>query len=586
MTRFRNISIRKKILVSMLAFTLIPILLVSIVAITITYKTMRDQLIYDHRMSSGWLQDRLAVENSDMMDRFYEFEVDKDVKADILRWCTQDGSLDYSARWRIITVMNTVISMDSNINSIELFNMAENEVLIAERSGARVDESGERLTQWEQRGDALQSNQAFLRSGNEILACHQIHRFDDKQPIALVVFHLRPYHLEGILDEIKTVPEETILVFNDQNEVMVADYGTDWNMDTGLVEGIRRELAEGDRKEASYDDQFWFYRSVSGGKMQILLTIPNQTIVDALFPTVASSIFVAIIAVLASVVCSVVYSKAISRPIRDLSEEMKTITLNEYSGSTLESREDEIGILQDSFNHMISRNKELIAQQYQAKLEKRNAQLRALQAQINPHFMYNTLQVIGGMALEKDAPEVYSVTLALSDILRYSLNFSKEMVCLEEEVEYLKSYVMIQNERFGGKVQLKLELEPNTLKCLIPKLILQPLAENSFEHGLLNKAGDWLLTVESHTTPEGDLLICIKDNGIGFDSERLAQIREKIELDTVKALNSGSHIGLANVHARIKLRSAKEGHGVSIDSSPETGTTVSVRMPAPYEERK
>lgn len=586
MTRFRNISIRKKILVSMLAFTLIPILLVSIVAITITYKTMRDQLIYDHRMSSGWLQDRLAVENSDMMDRFYEFEVDKDVKADILRWCTQDGSLDYSARWRIITVMNTVISMDSNINSIELFNMAENEVLIAERSGARVDESGERLTQWEQRGDALQSNQAFLRSGNEILACHQIHRFDDKQPIALVVFHLRPYHLEGILDEIKTVPEETILVFNDQNEVMVADYGTDWNMDTGLVEGIRRELAEGDRKEASYDDQFWFYRSVSGGKMQILLTIPNQTIVDALFPTVASSIFVAIIAVLASVVCSVVYSKAISRPIRDLSEEMKTITLNEYSGSTLESREDEIGILQDSFNHMITRNKELIAQQYQAKLEKRNAQLRALQAQINPHFMYNTLQVIGGMALEKDAPEVYSVTLALSDILRYSLNFSKEMVCLEEEVEYLKSYVMIQNERFGGKVQLKLELEPDTRKCLIPKLILQPLAENSFEHGLLNKAGDWLLTVESHTTPEGDLLICIKDNGIGFDSERLAQIREKIELDTVKALNSGSHIGLANVHARIKLRSAKEGHGVSIDSSPETGTTVSVRMPAPYEERK
>ena len=586
MTRFRNISIRKKILVSMLAFTLIPILLVSIVAITITYKTMRDQLIYDHRMSSGWLQDRLAVENSDMMDRFYEFEVDKDVKADILRWCTQDGSLDYSARWRIITVMNTVISMDSNINSIELFNMAENEVLIAERSGARVDESGERLTQWEQRGDALQSNQAFLRSGNEILACHQIHRFDDKQPIALVVFHLRPYHLEGILDEIKTVPEETILVFNDQNEVMVADYGTDWNMDTGLVEGIRRELAEGDRKEASYDDQFWFYRSVSGGKMQILLTIPNQTIVDALFPTVASSIFVAIIAVLASVVCYVVYSKAISRPIRDLSEEMKTITLNEYSGSTLESREDEIGILQDSFNHMITRNKELIAQQYQAKLEKRNAQLRALQAQINPHFMYNTLQVIGGMALEKDAPEVYSVTLALSDILRYSLNFSKEMVCLEEEVEYLKSYVMIQNERFGGKVQLKLELEPDTRKCLIPKLILQPLAENSFEHGLLNKAGDWLLTVESHTTPEGDLLICIKDNGIGFDSERLAQIREKIELDTVKALNSGSHIGLANVHARIKLRSAKEGHGVSIDSSPETGTTVSVRMPALYEERK
>ena len=92
------------------------------------------------------------------------------------------------------------------------------------------------------------------------------------------------------------------------------------------------------------------------------------------------------------------------------------------------------------------------------------------------------------------------------------------------------------------------------------------------------------MTVESHITSDGELLICVRDNGIGFDSERLKQIRDKIENDTVKALRSGSHIGLANVHARIKLRSAKEGHGVSIDSSPETGTTVSVRMQALYEE--
>ena len=92
MKPFRNISIRKKILVSMLAFTLIPIILVSAAATTITYKTMRDQLIYDHRMSSGWLQNRLSLEISGQMDQFYQFEVDKEVKADILRWCTQQGN--------------------------------------------------------------------------------------------------------------------------------------------------------------------------------------------------------------------------------------------------------------------------------------------------------------------------------------------------------------------------------------------------------------------------------------------------------------------------------------------------------------
>ena len=297
-------------------------------------------------------------------------------------------------------------------------------------------------------------------------------------------------------------------------------------------------------------------------------------------------VVVGVLALLLALILASVFAERLVQPIRSMADAVDRIAQGQFDCALPRDSVQEYARLEQGIEQMQDDIRALLDSRVQQEKEKRKAEVRMLRAQINPHFMYNTLQVIGGMALEKDAPEVYSVTLALSDILRYSLNFSKEMVCLEEEVEYLKSYVMIQNERFGGKVQLKLELEPDTRKCLIPKLILQPLAENSFEHGLLNKAGDWLLTVESHTTPEGDLLICIKDNGIGFDSERLAQIREKIELDTVKALNSGSHIGLANVHARIKLRSAKEGHGVSIDSSPETGTTVSVRMPALYEERK
>lgn len=583
MKLFRNVSIRKKILISMLAFTLIPIILVAAVATTITYKTMRDQLIYDHRMSSGWLQDRLSLELNGMMDQFYEFEVNKEVKNDILSWCTKGESLNYTEQWRIITLMNTVISMDSRINSIEIFNLSNDEVLVAERSGAQLDVKGDRLDKWLQRDISLQSNQVFLKDGKELMVVHQVHRFDDKQPIALVVMRLRPYQLQDILDEIKTTPEETILVFNDQNEIIEADYGINWDMSSDIIESIRRELAEGERKEGSYDDQFWFYRSINGGKLQVLLTVPNQTIVDALLPTVASCILVAIIAVVASIICSVVYSRAVSRPIRKLSDEMKNITLNEYSGTLLESREDEIGILQDSFNHMIQRNKELIAQQYQTKLEKRNAQLRALQAQINPHFMYNTLQVIGGMALDKDAPEIYTITLALSDIMRYCLNFSKEMICLEEEIKYLQSYVMIQNERFGGKVHLELNLAPETMQCLIPKLILQPLAENSFEHGLLNKDGDWILSVMSKVTEAGDLQIFVKDNGTGFEAERLKEIQQKLDQDTAHALRSGSHIGLANVHARIRLRSQNEKHGVRIYSSPNLGTSISVLMPAKWE---
>ncbi len=584
MSLFKNVSIRKKILISMLAFTLIPIILVATIATTITYKTMRDQLIYDHRMSSGWLQNRLSLEINNTMDLFYKFEVDKDVKADILQWCTQNGELDYAARWRIITMMNTVISMDSSINSIELFNLRDDMVLVAERSGAYTDVTGGRLDQWNQRDSDIQTNLAYLRSGREILVIHQIHRFDDSLPIALIVVHMRPYQLQDILEEIKTVDEESILVFNSQNELIEAEYGTNWSVDETVVESIRQQLAEGEKKEGLYDDQFWFYRSVNGDKMQILLTIPNKTIVDALFPTVFTSILVAALAIVASMICSVVYSRAVTRPIHKLSKEMKTLTLNEYSGTFAEDRQDEIGILQESFDHMIARNQELIAQQYQTKLEKRNAQLRALQAQINPHFMYNTLQVIGGMALEKKAPEIYQITLALSDIMRYSLNFSKEMVKLEEEVRYLESYVMIQNERFGGRIRLDMKISPETVDCLIPKLILQPLAENSFEHGFLDKTGDWCLTITSEKTKEGDLLLRVMDNGTGFSEDRLESIRNTLTRETENALRSGSHIGLANVHARIRLRCPGERYGVSIASDSQTGTIVCVKMKAIREE--
>jgi sensor histidine kinase YesM len=256
---------------------------------------------------------------------------------------------------------------------------------------------------------------------------------------------------------------------------------------------------------------------------------------------------------------------------------MKTITLNEYSGTLLESREDEIGILQDSFNHMIERNKELIAQQYQTKIEKRNAQLRALQAQINPHFMYNTLQVIGGMALDKDAPEIYTITLALSDILRYSLNFSKEMIQLTEEIKYLQSYDMIQNERFGGKVHLVLDLAPETRQCLIPKLILQPLAENSFEHGLLNKDGDWVISVASEITDSGDLQILVKDNGVGIAQKDLDKIFDKfIRLENhLTSRAQGNGLGLYITKNLVESLSGT----IHVNSELNKGTEFILKFP-------
>lgn len=162
MQQFRNLSIRKKILYSMLTFTLIPILLVAVVATSITYRTMRNQLIYDHRMSSGWLQDRLGLELNSMQDQFYEFEVNKEIKTDIFNWCEKGEVLNYAAQWRIITLMNNTISMDSRMNSVSIFNLSNDEVLLAERSGASLSSRGDRLSIWESRDRVLPDDQVLL----------------------------------------------------------------------------------------------------------------------------------------------------------------------------------------------------------------------------------------------------------------------------------------------------------------------------------------------------------------------------------------------------------------------------------------
>ncbi|MDF2485867.1 MAG: sensor histidine kinase [Herbinix sp.] len=576
MKRAKDISIRKKLFISILAFSVSLVVIVTIIVGFITYQTMREQLIYNRRMSIRWLQDRLNSEVDSYSDRFYEFEVNKKIKKDITSWCNDDQEIDYTVKLNLITMMNETISMDKNLNSIEIYNFAKNQVLVAKRSGADIEEIGDGLDRWNLRNQELQTNIVFFRNEKNIEVSHEIYSFHDKTPMVLITMKLRPYDMEEILEDIKTTKDESILIFNDQNELIEDEYGTGVQFDQRNLDDIINELSNRKVQELYQDGNFWFFREVSGGKLKILMTVPIRSILEALNSTLAAGITIGMIAVIISTIGSILFSRAFSKPIIELSAMMRTITIDDFSDVILNEREDEIGILHDSFGVMIDRNKRLIAQEYQSKIEKREAQIRALQAQINPHFMYNTLQVIGGMALKKDVPQVYKITTALGDIMRYSLNFSNEMVCLREEIEYFKAYLMIQDERFGNRINLEINMEETVLDYLIPKLILQPLIENSLEHGLSGKSGEWRIILAGRLTDEGDLLLTLGDNGVGIEPERLLQIQDNLRYEAEKSLKSSSHIGLCNVNSRIKLKFSEDKYGISITSTYGEGTTVQV----------
>lgn len=580
MRKFNKLSIRKKLLISMLAFSITLVVLVTLVAVNNTYKTMKEQLIYNRRMSIGWLQDRLSLELNNYLNQFYKFEVDRQLKTDIENWYEDSDGLDYVARLRLISAMNEAISMDSNMNTMELFNLENDKVLLAERSGAKIVNAKERTRLWKDREANLQTNLIFLREEKEIVVGHQMYRFYDKVPIVFITMKLRPYKMQDILDEIKMTAEETIIILNDQNEIIEANYGEVTKVDLPLIKQITEQLSNSQTQEVYQNGQFWFYRPVNGGKLKILFSVPSSTIINSLSNTVLGGVTIGIIAVLVSIVGSIVFSKLFCKPIIELSKTMRTVTLDENPDVGNEKRQDEIGILHDSFNVMIERNQELLTKGYQRELEKREAQIRALQAQINPHFMYNILQVIGGMALVRKAPEIYQVTGALGDIMRYCLNFSRETVYLKEEIHYLQSYLMLQNQRFENRINFELDIPEELMQYQIPKLILQPVLENSFHHGLVNKEGSWAIQVEGKLIEGRDLLLIVSDNGIGMTDERLQEVQEVLNNDAEKALKTSAHIGLCNVDSRIRLKYPGENYGLNVSSIYGEGTIVRILMKA------
>ena len=572
-------SIRKKLFFSMLLLSVCITAAVTLVALLSTYSTMREQLIYDRRTNIGWLENRLYLETKNDMNRFYEFEVSKTLKNDVLSWYTGGNNTDYAAKLDLINALNSIISLDSNINSIDLFNLGNDTVLRAERSGASFVETGDALSAWNARKAGMQTNTVYLRQGREIVAYHQIFRFNDNQPVALIAIHQRQYKLQNILSDIKITQNESILVYNDQNDLIDADFGENKEIAEQNALPIMEQLATSASRETVSDGNFWFYRAVNGGKLRILLAVSDQAIVSSLQKTMLASFLVFLAAVLIAVAASAAFARFLSKPLIELAARMGKIRLDSSQPMERSEREDEIGLLQNSFADMAERTQNLIASEYIAKIEKRNAQLRALQAQINPHFIYNTLQAIGGMALKHEVPGIYEVTLNLIDIMRYSLNFSKDRVRLGDELKYLQSYLQIQNLRFGRRLDLTFDAPEECFEYLVPKLILQPLVENCFEHGLSERAGRWVVTIRAQVSGK-DLLLTVTDNGVGIPPEKLEQIRATLESGTDLSLRGAEHIGLTNVNARIRLMFGGEDYGLTIDSDPDTGTSITVRLRA------
>ena len=267
-------------------------------------------------------------------------------------------------------------------------------------------------------------------------------------------------------------------------------------------------------------------------------------------------------------------AKSISEPIASLCQSMKRVSSGEFICVQEENACNEVLALGKSFNSMSGKIKELMEDIRNNEKEKRKSEMDFLRAQINPHFLYNTLFSIQCMVELNKSGQAVKMIKAFIALLRKTLSTDRDLIPLREELENTKSYLELERLRYSNIMDYEIEVSNELETCQVPALILQPIVENAIFHGLEAKDSGGLIVLEVLKDGE-DLLINISDDGKGMNSRRLKEVRARINLDEDEAKKS---IGLVNVSGRIKINFGKE-YGLTIDSEENIGTCVSVRLP-------
>lgn len=272
---------------------------------------------------------------------------------------------------------------------------------------------------------------------------------------------------------------------------------------------------------------------------------------------------------------SVLISVRISRPIKTLTRSVQEVEKGNFEIKVRVTSSDEIGNLAAKFNLMIAKIRDLMLQNEREHRAKRRAELAALQAQINPHFLYNTLDSVVWMAEVKKHEQVVKMVSSLAKLLRLSISKGDEIVTIRQEIEHITNYLIIQKMRYRDKLDFRIEVDENIYANRILKLLLQPLVENSIYHGIKNKKEGGIVRVLGKRTGSR-VLMQVVDNGIGIDPERMRRI---LDGDDGDGTASSRGVGIKNVHERIRLYFGDE-YGLSFRCANGSGTTVDIWLPA------
>jgi two-component system sensor histidine kinase YesM len=419
-------------------------------------------------------------------------------------------------------------------------------------------------------------------TSNSFMAYHRVLRsIASREPLAVLSFYVNPSMKDDIIKDIPFSEGQHLMFLSPDDHI---PFAMDDPSFYGLMkqDGALERLADGKsgRFTWSEGDQKYLvvYNTSEQDGWQLVKPIPYRQIYAAATTTRNLNFLIGFLFLLLAVILVTFFSNAITRPLKKLSYQMNRFSHGDFEAETEVVGKDELAYLSRHFNQMVRRTNELINERYKMKLVEKNAILKALEAEINPHFLYNALQAISTKALKSERFDIADMIDALALTLRYAIS-GKDIVRAREELQHIERYMALQKARFGSRLQVVYDWDDSLMELEIPKLSIQTLVENAIKHALEKVSSTVTIRIGARADAE-HLVISVHDDGPGFKPERLEQVRESFrkEWDERQGDNAGDSIGLVNLHTRLKLLYGEEAE-LRIVTEDNAGTEMQMLLP-------
>jgi two-component system sensor histidine kinase YesM len=589
---YKKISIKTKLMLIAIIFIVYPILIIGYFGYRNYADTMKRNAIREMQNSTKILTDLL----SDRMTKLslYSIQMLYDNTIYNAERELTDGGTDYIAENEFTNYLQSNLFLKSELNEILIRFSKNNKIYQVNKSLGSTTDSYSQIN--DLYGRALKGNGKPVWHVSEkngratgIYIAKIIYDINDiKQEIGLLIFKVSDQYLSEVLNNYISNSKQNISLLSSSGQEVYSyePYQVDYGMPVDLFIKTTPDASVREVKIKN-DVVYSLHNTIQPENWNLVMGISSNVLLKDV-RDIARLILILCAATLPICILLVNFLyRDIVKPMNLLIKGMRQVERGAIGITIEKKRFDEFGYVYGTFNKMSLEIKNLINTVYKKQIATKDAEIKALQAQINPHFLYNTLDSISWRAKINGVNEISEMVSALSSIIEANLNRNNEnFVPLSREIEYINNYYLLLKKRFGKKISLVTDIGDDIMNCTIPKLIIQPIIENAVYHGLEMKVGSGTIHL-SITREEGRICIKVCDDGIGIDEATLDRLRQNLskspDADSENDIAVGSSIGIINVHKRIRLLYG-EDYGLEISSKPAEGTTVTIILPVIFPE--